>query len=109
MRQLRHLSHSAATVLRQFTSQEIGWKDITQGEIYSYCIVNVAIVPAIRDCVPYVPAVVSLPEADGVRMITNIVACPIDLIEIGRKVTLVWHDRADGVAIPWFTVDAARP
>lgn len=88
------------------TSQDIQWKEIGEGgEIYTFCIVNVAIVPAIRHSIPYVPAVVSLPEADGVRMISNIVGCPIGRIRIGAKAKLVWHDRPDGISIPRFSVE----
>jgi uncharacterized OB-fold protein len=87
-------------------AQEIRWKPLSgRGEIYSFCVVNVAIVPAIRDYVPYVPAVVSLPDADNVRIITNIVDCPIDRIAIGKPVVLRWHDRADGVSVPRFTLE----
>lgn len=88
------------------TSQEITWKDITSGGvIYSFCIVNVAIVDAMRGHVPYVPAIISLPDAGDVRLISNIVDCPVGDIRIGATVRLVWHDRPDAISVPRFTMD----
>jgi uncharacterized OB-fold protein len=50
--------------------------------------------------VPYNVAIVQL--AEGPLMITNIVDCPNDEIEIGKPVHVVFERVADDVTIPKF-------
>jgi uncharacterized OB-fold protein len=52
--------------------------------------------------IPFVPAVVELPDADGVRLVSNIVDTPIAAIHIGMPVTLVWRRTSDGTPVPRF-------
>ena len=84
-------------------SQELEWPELSgQGVLYSYTIVARAIIPEMAAHLPYVPALVELPDAGGVRLITNIVGAPLDALEIGCPVQVVWDDRPDGVSIPCF-------
>lgn len=84
-------------------SQEIDWPELSgEGEIYSYTIVSVPITPEMTENIPYVPAVVSLPDADGVRLITNVVGAPLQDIRVGAKVRVRWHDRPNGQSLPQF-------
>lgn len=87
-------------------SQELDWPTLTgRGVIYSYSIVRRAIAPGMDDCLPYVPALVELPDAGGVRLITNIVGVPVDQVRIGAAVEVVWEKRtSDGVTVPRFTL-----
>ncbi len=87
-------------------SQEIDWPELSgKGAIYSYSIVARAIMPGMEDCLPYVPALVELPDAGGVRLITNIVGVPVDRVRIGANVRVVWETRrTDGVTVPRFTL-----
>lgn len=86
-------------------SQELEWPTLCgRGTIYSFTIVARAIFPEMEACIPYVPALVELPDADGVRLITNIVDVPVDHIAIGAEVEAVWDERRDGVVIPRFTL-----
>jgi uncharacterized OB-fold protein len=50
---------------------------------------------------PYVIALVDLEE--GVRMMTNIVGCPVDDVTIGMAVRVTWEPLSDGRRLPLFT------
>lgn len=90
----------------QCRSQSIDWRELSgQGVLYSYTIVARAIMPEMADNIPYVPALVDLPDAPGVRLITNVVDTPISQIQIGARLTVKWHDAPDDVTIPMFTLE----
>ncbi|TKT74502.1 OB-fold domain-containing protein [Aquamicrobium sp. LC103] len=85
-------------------SQEIEWPELSGGgTIYSYTVVTRAIIPQMETTLPYVPALVELPDAPGVRLVTNIVDVPVSEIKVGQAVKVRWHDRRDGVTVPCFT------
>lgn len=59
---------------------------------------------------PYVVAIVDLPEQDGLRLTTNIVGSSPDDVEIGMPVHVTFERHADGdesVWIPLFAAGAA--
>jgi uncharacterized OB-fold protein len=49
---------------------------------------------------PYVVALVDL--AEGVRMMTNIIDCPVDTVTVGMPVRLAWEPLSDGRHLPVF-------
>jgi uncharacterized OB-fold protein len=49
---------------------------------------------------PYVVALVDLTE--GVRMMTNVVGCPPDMVTVGMPVALAWEPMSDGRHLPVF-------
>jgi uncharacterized OB-fold protein len=60
--------------------------------------------PGLR--VPFVLAVVDLPEQDGLRLTTNIVGCPPEDVRIGMPVTVTFQ-HYDDVWLPFFTPEAS--
>lgn len=50
---------------------------------------------------PYDVAIVTLDEQDDLRIITNIVNCDVDSIEIGMPVRVLFEDHGD-VKVPVF-------
>jgi uncharacterized OB-fold protein len=54
--------------------------------------------------VPYVVAVVELPEQDGLRLTTNIVGCPVEDVHIDQPVHVTFL-QAEDVWLPLFTPD----
>lgn len=70
-----------------------------QGRIAARVIVHTAPYPAMAERVPYVLALVELEE--GVTMMSNIVECDPNLVEVGQRVTLTWEERGDFV-LPQF-------
>ena len=86
-------------------SQETEWTELSgRGVVYSFTIVAEAVTPQQAGHVPYVPALVEPVEAPGVRFVTNIVDAPLEAIQIGSEVEVVWQDRDDGVSVPRFRI-----
>jgi uncharacterized OB-fold protein len=57
--------------------------------------------------VPYVLALVELDEQADVRLVTNIVGCPVDEVHIGMRVRAVFEQHED-VWVPLFEPEPAR-
>lgn len=70
------------------------------GTVYTFTVTHQNQAPGFRDEVPYVLAYVELDE--GPRLLTNIVQCPVDAVHIGQRVTVVFEDVSDEIAIPRF-------
>ena len=73
-----------------------------RGTVYSFTVIWHPVLPDVSDSVPYVPAVVELPDTGGVRLIANLVDVTPAEIHIGMDVELVWRDVHDDVTIPTF-------
>ena len=67
------------------------------GEVYTYTIVHRAPTPAYQEDAPYVIAHVTLDE--GPRMISTIVGCAPDDVEIGMRVEVTFDDVADDLTL----------
>ena len=70
-----------------------------RGTVYSYTINRQAWVPGLE--VPFVIAMVELDEQPGLRLMTNIVDCPTDEVEIGMPVEVAFVERGEAF-IPVF-------
>ena len=57
---------------------------------------------------PYCIAIVEIEEQRGVRLMTNIVNCPPEEVEIGMPVRVVFEEQED-VWLPLFEPDMERP
>ncbi len=68
--------------------------------VYSFTIMHQNQAPGFRDRLPYVLALVELDE--GIRMLTNVVECPVESVRIGMPVEVVFEDLSDEVALPRF-------
>lgn len=87
-------------------AQDIDWVEVTGGaSLYSYTIVDRAIMPGMDDNLPYVPAIVEFADAPGIRLISNIVKSELGRIRIGQALRLEWIDHDDGYALPVFSVE----
>lgn len=84
-------------------STRISWLQASgRGTIYSFTINRMgrADLPAYRGLGPYVLAYVELEE--GPRILTNVVDCDPDTVQVGQAVDLVFHDTGQGSALPRF-------
>ena len=72
-----------------------------KGVIYSFTTVRQAFDPAYAPELPFIVALVELPEQPGLRLLTNILGASPDEVRIGLPVELVFETR-DGVARPQF-------
>jgi uncharacterized protein len=86
-------------------SQQLRWQELSgAATVYSFTVVERAIMPGMQDHLPYVPAVLSLAGADGARLISNVVDVELSAIRVDMPVQVVWDDVPDQqVAIPRFT------
>jgi uncharacterized OB-fold protein len=51
---------------------------------------------------PYLVAIVEIEEQPGLRLMTNLVDCSVDDVEIGMPVAVRFEEREDGIYIPLF-------
>ncbi len=58
--------------------------------------------------VPYVIGLVELVEQAGLRLMTNIVNCPIERVRIGMPVRVVFEILSDDVALPLFEPESSQ-
>jgi len=75
-----------------------------RGAVYAYTINHYPWVPDMEP--PYVVAEVELVEQEGLRLMTNIVECPLDRVRTGMEVEVVFARHGD-VFIPLFRPVAA--
>ncbi|PYN00482.1 MAG: hypothetical protein DME08_03605 [Candidatus Rokuibacteriota bacterium] len=98
------------------------WREVSgRGTIHSYEVVAHAIQPGFKDATPYVVVLVELDEQRGVptpdealRIIGNLVTADGAMegerdAAIGRRVRVVFHDVADHLALPQFTLTDEPP
>jgi uncharacterized OB-fold protein len=82
-------------------STDVSWFDASgRGTIYSFSIIRKG-QGQYREAGPYVLAYVELEE--GPRVMTNIVDCDPESLEVGQAVRVVWHDTGEGSALDRFT------
>ncbi|WP_158599072.1 Zn-ribbon domain-containing OB-fold protein [Planococcus salinus] len=72
-----------------------------KGEIYSYSIVEKSFIQGFEKEVPYTVALVQL-EGGKARMMTNIIECEPEKVEIGMPVEIHFQDVTDEIALPHF-------
>lgn len=82
-------------------SPDYEWETLCgRGTVFSFAIVWRPNHPVFADQVPITLAIVELSE--GPQMVTTLVDCPPDRVEIGMDVTVVFDVIADGIALPRF-------
>lgn len=67
-----------------------------KGVVYSFAIIRKGAM-LYKEAGPFVVAYVEL--AEGPRVMTNIVDCDVETVEVGMPVEVVWHDTGQGNAL----------
>jgi len=70
-----------------------------RGRVFTFTVNHHPFNPEVA--LPYVIAIVELVEQEGLRFTTNVVNCPVDVVEIGMPVQVVFEQH-DGVFVPLF-------
>jgi uncharacterized OB-fold protein len=70
--------------------------------VFSYTIVHHAVHPALADHLPYNVVLVELPDAGGVRLISNVVDVPATDLRVGLEVEVVFEDLDEATTLPRF-------
>jgi uncharacterized protein len=84
-------------------AQDVEWIDHDgAGEIYSFTVIRHAVIPQVAEALPFVAAVVELPETNGCRLVGNVVDGDPAEVRIGLAVTLDWYDVRAGESVPVF-------
>jgi uncharacterized OB-fold protein len=71
-----------------------------RGSVFTWTVVGRALHPAFQEDTPYAPTVVEMDE--GVRVLSQVVDCPPEELEIGMRVEVVFDHVSDEVALPKF-------
>jgi uncharacterized OB-fold protein len=71
-----------------------------RGEVHTYTIVRQNGMPPFADELPYVVAIVELPE--GVRMMGNLTGCAVEEVGVGTKVEAYAVEFEPGLALPFW-------
>jgi uncharacterized protein len=99
--------HPPAWICRRCLSRNVSVAAVSgRGTVLSFTINHQAWLPELDE--PYNVAVVELVEQPGLRLMTNIVECANEDVQIGMPVT-VRFERAGDVFVPVFAPDEAGP
>jgi hypothetical protein len=83
-------------------SQKTDWPTLSgKGTVYSFAICNRSPFPGVEDFV-YVPVVVELDDAPGVRLVSNLVDVEPGKVRIGMRISVAWNDISEGWKQPIF-------
>lgn len=83
--------------------RNLEWREASgKGTVYTYTITHRPPEP-FKNVAPYVVATVELPER--VRIVTNLVNCPVDQVRIGMPVRVAWVRITDAFMYPVFEPD----
>ena len=82
-------------------STNVEWVDASgRATLYTWSVVRRNDLPPFPERVPYVAAVVDLDE--GPRMMTNVVDCEFDALEVGMPLEVLFQEISEDVTIPVF-------
>jgi uncharacterized OB-fold protein len=85
----------------QCWSENVNWEEASgQATLYTFSTVHVNDLPPFHGRVPYVAAIVEL--AEGPRMMTNVVDCDAEQLEVGMSLQVRYRDLDDEFSIPVF-------
>ena len=89
-------------------SERVEWYEASgDATLYTWSVIYNNDQPPFRDRVPYVAAVVDL--AEGPRMMTNVVNCPFDDLQIGMALTVAFQPISDEYTVPVFIPTKEQP
>jgi uncharacterized protein len=78
-------------------SDQVNWVTVApKGEVYSWVVVHRSQTPGFEGEVPYAVVLVALDQAEGVRMVGNLVNMKPDQLEPGLAVEAVFTPAPDG-------------
>jgi uncharacterized OB-fold protein len=86
-------------------AQAVEWVEHDgRGAVYSFTVVRHAVIPQVKDALPFIAAVVELPGTGGCRLVGNIVDCMPEAVRIDLPVQVDWYDVREAVTIPVFRI-----
>lgn len=79
-----------------------------RGTVYSYAVGMKAFHPWFEQRLPYILAVVELPEQPHLKLVTNLVECVEDDVSVGLPVNVVFERVTDQLVLPMFRPDGVQ-
>ena len=73
-----------------------------RGTLYTYTLPMQPIHPYFIARVPYVYAVIELPEEENLKVVANVIDCPEEKLRVGMPLEVVFEEVAPGVTLPQF-------
>lgn len=87
-------------------STDTVWPELSgEATVFSFAVVHGY--PGLPD-LTLVPVVVDLPDAPGARLVSNVIECDPDVVQIGMRLTVSFAEVSDGWKIPVFKPADAR-
>jgi uncharacterized protein len=84
-------------------NQDIDWVELSgDAVLYTFTIIRHAPSPELSESVPFTVGVVKLPDADDIKLVTNVVNCRPEDVRIGMELRVVWDDVEPGKSVPRF-------
>ncbi len=74
-----------------------------KGTVYSYTVIHQNPSRSFRHLIPFVVALVDLDE--GPRMMSNVVGCPPESVEVGSRVRVTFEPVSEEASLPLFELD----
>lgn len=74
-----------------------------RGQLYTYTVAMQSFHPFFDDKIPFVIAVIELPEQEGLKLVANLVDCREEEVAIGMPVHVVFRDLTEDLTLPQFT------
>ena len=71
-----------------------------RGRVFTWTVTVRAMHPAFKADVPYVPVVIEMDE--GVRLLSQVVDCPPDALQVGMPVEVVFDEVTPEITLPKF-------
>jgi uncharacterized protein len=95
------LRFPARPICSRCLGREASWVPVSGcGSVFSYTVMHQASHPGFAAEVPYAVVVIELDE--GVRLLSNLVDCPLPDVRIGLPVEVVFDDVTPEVTLPKF-------
>lgn len=99
-RQCRFFIHYPRTSCPRCESKDLAPERVSgRGVVYTYTIAHRE-VPGRP--VPFALVLVELEEQQGLRMLANLLDCPLDQVRVGLPVEVTFEDAGEGVSLPQF-------
>ena len=92
--------HPPGPVCPQDLSRELEWEAVSgRATVHTYTVNHQPWYPGLDP--PYVVAIVTMEEQDDLRLMTNIVGCPPEAVNVGMAVQVTF-EQYDDVWLPFF-------
>ena len=96
-----HYRNLIGTTCPRCLSDRLEWVKVSgRGTVYTWTVFHMVYHPAFANEVPY--AVVAVELEEGPRMITSLVECKPENIELGMWVEVVFDDVTEAITLPKF-------